>query len=243
MVGLFHSILFKPLYNGLVFLVTLMPFHDLGIAIALLTLLVRAILLPFSHGSIVAQKKMRTINPEVAQIKADYAHDAQEQNKRIMELYSKHGINPFSSCLAFAIQIPVILALYWVFRGLAAGINPSDLYTFIGDPVAIHTQFLGLFDLTKPSVILSLVAAGVQYFQIKLSLPPSADAGVASADVKKDFSEAMTSQMKYVLPVIVFLVSYRISAAIALYWTVSNLFSVGHELVVQRQVARIQQSA
>jgi YidC/Oxa1 family membrane protein insertase len=226
MADFFHTTIFQPLYNGLVFLIGWMPLHDLGLAIILLTILVRFILVPLTHGSTVAQKKMRHITPEVNKIKSEYAHDAQEQNKKVMELYAKHGINPFSSCLVFILQIPIVLGLYWVFQGLGETINPDELYSFVSDPGFVHTNFLGLVDLAKPSIILSLIAAVVQYFQISLSMPPLVQSGVATKD------------MKYIFPVIVFLVSYNISAAIALYWTVTNLFSVVHEYIVQRQVAK-----
>lgn len=238
MAAFFHKVFFQPLYNGLVFLIAWMPIHDVGLAIIILTILVRALLVPLTHRATVAQKKMRHINPEISKIKTDYAHDREEQNRRIMELYKHHGINPFSSCLVFIIQIPVILALYWVFRALGQSINPSELYGFIPHPASIHTLFLGLIDLAKPSIFLSLVAAAIQYIQISLSLPPLERAKAPSVDVKQDFSEALNAQMKYIFPVIVFLVSYRISAAIALYWTVTNLFSVVHELVVGRLIAK-----
>src|SRR5690349_21401501 len=114
--AIFNAILYRPLYNGLVALTALVPGGDIGIAIILLTLIVRVILTPLSHKSVTMQSKMRMIEGHVKQIRIDHAEDKELQAKKIMELYKEHGINPFSSFLLLLVQLPILIALYWVIR-------------------------------------------------------------------------------------------------------------------------------
>ena len=233
----FNAVFYQPLYNGLIFLISVLPGGSVGLAIIVLTLAVKFIILPLTHKSVASQAKMRSIEPEVAEVKKKYEKDKQEQARKVMELYQKHGINPFSGCLFIIVQIPVILALYWVFfRGLTE-LSPEFLYSFVTIPTLINFEFLGLFSMTGKSLFLALIAGITQYYQITLSIPPKPP--VKSSGVptfKEEFARNMGNQIRYVLPVIVFFFSYIISGAIALYWLTSNLFSIAHEVFVRRKV-------
>lgn len=231
--GIFFSIFYQPIYNALVFLISIVPGGNVGIAIILLTIGVRVVLLPLSHKSVVSQAKMREIAPHIEKIKERHKEDKQEQARRMLELYKEHGINPFSGCLLVLIQLPVIFALYFVFFKGLPNLNPDILYSFLDTPMVVSMVFLGIV-LTGKSILLAFIAAITQYYQIKLSLPvlPLRDKN-AKPSLKDDFARSFNLQMRYMLPVIVFIVSYIISAAIALYWATSNLFSVGHELYVK----------
>lgn len=92
----FHLIFYQPLYNALVFLIGIVPFHDVGIAVIALTVIVRAILFPLTHRSIITQRKMRDLGPELKKIKERFKKDRQEEAKQTMILYKAHGISPFS---------------------------------------------------------------------------------------------------------------------------------------------------
>ena len=216
----FNTFFYEPLYNGLVFLISVIPGADVGIAVVILTLVVKILILPLSHKSVVSQAKMRNIEPEIKKAKEEIK-DKQEQAKRIMDLYKKHGVNPFSGCFLMLIQLPIIFALYWVFFKGLGNIDTAPLYAFITHPEHVNMMFLGLIDMTKKSLILALIAGTSQYFQMKLSMPPlpSQEKNKASGPVsfKDEFAKNMNVQMRYVLPGIVFFVSYSISSAVALY--------------------------
>lgn len=237
--GIFFSTFYQPIYNALVFLISVVPGGNVGIAIILLTIGVRVVLLPLSHKSVVSQAKMREITPHIEKIKERHKEDKQEQARRMLELYKEHGINPFSGCLLVLIQLPVIFALYFVFFKGLPNLNPDILYSFVDTPTVVSMVFLGII-LTGKSALLAFIAAITQYYQIKLSLPvlPLRDKN-AKPSFKDDFARSFNLQMRYMLPIIVFIVSYIISAAIALYWATSNLFSVGHELYVKRLMKKI----
>lgn len=234
--GIFSTLFYQPLYNGLVYLVDIAPGGNVGIAIILLTIGVRIILLPLSHKSIVSQAKMRSITPHIEKLKEKHKDDKQEQARKTMALYKEHGINPFSGCLLVLLQLPVIFALYFVFFKGLPSLNADILYSFVKHPEVINMMFLGIL-LTKKSFILALIAAITQYYQIKLSMPALAPLDKdAKPSFKDDFARSLNMQMRYMLPLIVFGVSYTISAAIALYWATTNLFSIAQELYVKRKM-------
>lgn len=237
---LFFTILYQPIYNSLVFLVAFMPFHDIGLAVVIVTLFVKFVLFPLTHKTTKTQASIKIIEPEINKIKEEYKDDKQEQSKKVMELYKQHGINPFSGCVLFLIQFPIIIALYWVFwKGLEGGINPEQLYGFVSIPQNISTSFLGIIDISDKSIFLAALAGISQYFQMKLSLPPTPKKEVGEKpSFKDDFKKSFNLQMRYGLPVLVFFIAYTISAVIALYWLTANLFSISHELLVKRKAQK-----
>lgn len=237
--GFFSNVFYFPLYNTLVLILSAVPGANVGIAIVVLTIVVRTVLLPLSHKSVTSQAKMRTLTPHIEKLKEKHKDNKQEQARKTMELYKEHGINPFSGCLLVLIQLPIIFALYFVFFKGLPNLNAEHLYSFVQLPSAVNMMFLGIL-LSKKSLILAFLAAITQYYQIKLSIPPMAPAlPGAKPSFKDDFARSFNVQMRYMLPVIVFGISYSISAAVALYWTTSNLFSIGHELYVKRKAEAI----
>lgn len=237
--GFFSTVFYQPLYNTLVLILSVVPGANVGVSIILLTVIVRSALLPLSHKSVVSQAKMRALGPHLEKLKEKHKDDKQEQARKTMELYKEHGINPFSGCLLVLVQLPIIFALYFVFFKGLPNLNAEHLYSFVHLPSSVGMVFLGVV-LSKKSIIFALLAAVTQYYQIKLSIPAMAPAEAgAKPSFKDDFARSFNMQMRYMLPVIVFGISYSISAAVALYWTTSNLFSIAHELYVKRKADAI----
>ena len=241
---MFNTFLYEPLYNTLIFLIGALPGHSVGLAIIVLTLMVKFLILPLTHKSTKSQAKMKKIEPEAQKLRDKHKNNKQEQAKQIMELYKKHGVNPFSSCLLMILQLPIILALYWVFyKGLNGGVEQELLYSFVLYPESINMMFLGVFNLAGQSIVLALLAGITQFFQMKLAMPalPKPKPRNPSKEIsfKDELSRNMGVQMRYMMPIIVFFIAWKISAAIALYWTVSNIFSIVHELIVKREADKI----
>ena len=235
----YNNIFYKPLLNGLVFLINIIPFHDIGFAVILLTIVVRFILFPFSHRSIITQQKIKKIEPEINKIKSQFKDNSQEQSKKTMELYKQHGINPFSGCLTLILQLPVIFALYKVFTIGMKNFNQENLYYFISSPEIVNMNFLGLIDMSKSNYVLAFLAGASQFFQIKLSVPPIKKDKANSGSLKDNFARNMNIQMRYIMPVIVFFIALKFSSAIALYWTTMNVFAIIHETIVRKKAQKI----
>lgn len=238
---LFNTALYEPLYNGLIALIDVIPGGDIGFAVIILTVVVKLILFPLSKKAVRTQFKMRELQKPLDELKKKYKDNKEEMGRRMLELYKEHQVNPFSSFIVIFIQLPVILALYWVFlKGGLPTINTDILYSFVPEPTHINVKFLGLFDLTaSKGIILALAAAITQHFQARFSFPkPEPKKEGEKPSFQEDMMRGMSVQIKYVLPIFVFFISFSLVSVVALYWTVSNLFAIGQELYIRKHIKR-----
>lgn len=232
--NIWNLVLYQPLLNALAFLVSIIPGGDVGVAIVVLTIIVKLVLLPLSHKSIESQARMNLLTPELNKIKQSGANK-EEQAQQTFELYRKNRVNPFSGCLLVLIQIPIIFALYYVFfKGI--NFDGNLLYSFIPAPDTHNMLFLGLLDITHKSLVLAVLAGVSQFLQAHFmpkpkSLPTSAQGG----SFQESFAKSMNAQMKYVFPFVVAFIAYSISGAVALYWITSNLFMVGQQIYIKKK--------
>ena len=230
---IWNLVLYKPLLNILAFFVSVIPGGDVGVAVILLTLLVKIILFPLSQRSIESQAKMNLLNPELKKIK-DSGASKEEQAKQTFELYKKYKTNPFSGCLLILIQIPIIFALYYVFlRGLK--FDASFLYPFIHTPATISMNFLGLFDIGKNHIVVLAILAGVSQFFQAYYMPKPTPANTSGGSFQDSFAKSMNMQMKYVFPFLIAFIAYSLSGAVALYWVTSNIFAVGQQIYAKKK--------
>lgn len=236
---IWHTLFFDPVYNALVFFVDVVPGGDIGLAIIFTTILVRLILLPLSLKASRTQQAMRELEPVLKEIQEKYKNAKEELGKKLLEAYAKAGVNPFSSILFLFIQIPIVIALYLsVYKGggiALPAINVDLLYSFIPTPENVSMLFLGVLDIAAKSIPLALLAGITQYFHTAFILPKQEPRKKdAAPDFKDDFARSMQLQMRYVLPIIIVVVAYTTSAAIALYFVVGNILSILQELFIKR---------
>lgn len=230
--SVFTEILWRPLFNGLVFFYSVLPWHDLGLAIILLTVLIRLILAPVLGRAKKAQHELNRIQPEIKKIQEQHRGNKESQSKALMEFYAANKINPFSGCLLMLVQLPILIALFSVFR---SGFDPKELvflYSFIPNPGSLNTISFGIIDLSKGGLVLGAIAAITQFYQTKLTLPPANK----TAENKNDFAQALQWQSLYLFPLIIFAWSYSLPSALTLYWTVLNLFGIMQELIERRKI-------
>ncbi len=232
MIDFLKTIIYEPLYNILIILLNI-PYFDAGIAAIVLTLLVKIALFPISKKTVITQLKMKSTNKELQEIKEKYK-DKETQALKVMEFYRKHQINPFGSILGIVIQIPIIYSLYHIFLHSGLPVVDMDLlYNFIKAP-EVSMKFLGLWDISQKSLVFAILAAVSSFFQMHFSNQDT-DTKVAPGKTE-DLSKMMTRQMKYTLPIVVFFISWRISAVIALYWFVSNLAGIAQDYIIKRKL-------
>lgn len=226
-------IFYQPLYNALILGIALIPGGDVGFGIILLTVLVRLILFPLSKRSILSQLQMKSLEPEIAEIKKQFP-DKMEQAKRTQALYKERKINPLSGCLLVLIQMPVIIALYLVFIHGFSGTPPVGLYSFVHLPEKFNLNFLGLIDLGGRSIVLAVLAGVSQFIQGKLA--QGRQSTPTGEGMTQDFAKTMQVQMLYALPIMITFIAYKFSAAVALYWITSNIFTIAQELYTRRKM-------
>lgn len=226
--------LYQPMYNLLILIILLMPHGDVGLAVILLTIIVKLILFPLTQRSIYSQLKMKEIEPELNAIKEKHKDNKVQQNKEVYALYKERKINPFSSCLLVFIQIPIIIALYLVFIRGFSGVAPATLYSFVHAPAQFNMHLFGIFDISKRSMVFAGLAGVTQFIQSKLmqgrQSKPYGDG------MQAQLAKSMQVQTLYFLPIMIVFIAYRVSAAVALYWITSNIFTIGQELYTARKM-------
>jgi YidC/Oxa1 family membrane protein insertase len=233
MYSFFISYIYIPLYSLLVWIIGFVPGGDVGVALVIITLIIRFILLPLSIKTSRAQKVLRELQPKLDEIKKKYT-DQREMAEKTMALYREYNVNPFSAILIPLIQIPLILGLYVVFaNGGLPTITPEYLYAFIPIPAVVSMHFLGFIDMASKSIPLAVLAGITQFMYAKVMPQPQTQQEPSFAS---DFAKGMQLQMTYVLPFIIGFVAYSISAAVALYLVVGNVFSFFSELYTRHRM-------
>jgi len=235
----FQTVIYVPIYNALVFFVDLIPNHDIGIAVVIVTIIVRVVLWPLSKRAVKAQMDMKKIAPEIEELKKKFKDKPEEQGKAIFALYRERDIHPFSGFLLLLIQLPILLGLYWVFAlGGFPEVNPEYLYPFVKMPSSVNMEFLGVIDMGGHSIVLAVVAMVAQFFYTRLSMGPRGSATpmeTVESSFSKDMAKSFDLQARYMLPVIIGVIGYTVAAAAPLYWATGNLIMIGQEYLAGRR--------
>ena len=245
---IWNLVLFQPLVNGLIFLYKI--FGNLGAAIIILTLVLRAILIPLTVPSIEASKKMAELAPELEKLKKRYGGDKQKFAQAQMELYRQKKINPAAGCLPQIIQLIILIALYQAFIQVLR-INGTEviaklneiLYSPLRLPLEtkINLSFLYL-DLSKPDVfrfsgmpipgIFLILAALTQFLSSKMMQPAvKTQEKIAQKTEEKadDIATSMQSQMLYLFPLMTILIGFTFPSGLILYWFIFSLFQLSQQ--------------
>jgi YidC/Oxa1 family membrane protein insertase len=232
MITLWNIFIYNPIYNLLIFIAQHVTMQDVGLAVIVLTIIIRLALFPLSKKSIVGQYKMRALEPKLQALK-NKGLSKEEEAKETFALYKQENINPFSGFLYLLIQLPILLALYFSFsRGVS---QPHHLYSFLNTDNLKNT-FLGLIDITKPFLLLAILAGITQAIQAFLAPQPTPPGRQGDNNMQNQFAQSLAVQTKYILPLIIIFIASRLASAVALYWTVANLFSILQELYLRKTV-------
>lgn len=229
---LYTELLWRPLFNGLVLFYNVLPGQDLGLAIIALTAVIRLLLAPLLWKSQRAQRRLAELQPELKKVQERFKGDREKQGKALMELYATHKVNPFSGCVLLLIQLPILIALFQVFRQGFETSALTYLYTFIQNPGTLNPLSFGILDLAKGNIYLGVVAAATQFLQTKLAVPPVPPSGGGSSG--GDFAKALQWQTTYFFPLLILFWSYTLPSALTLYWTTLNFFGILQEVVIRK---------
>lgn len=182
-----------------------------GVAIIMLTVLVKAVFFQLSAASYRSMAKMRKVQPKMVAIREQYAEDKQKQSQAMMELYKKEKINPMGGCLPILIQMPVFIALYWV---LMESVELRQA------PFALWIDDLSAMD---PYFVLPLLMGASMFFMQKLNPPPP---------------DPMQAKIMQWLPVVFTFFFLWFPSGLVLYWVVNNLLSMAQQFVITRRIER-----
>lgn len=178
-----------------------------GAAIIILTLVIKLILFPTSIKQFQGMDKMKKIQPKLKEIQDKFKDKPDELQKRTMELYKKENVNPFGSCLPTLIQIPILIALYYLLS------DPHYMSAYLKD-----AHFLWFNLSAKNDIILAVLSGVTTFFQQKLTSPAGSDSN--------------QQMLLYMMPVFLAWVTYTVNTGVGLYWVTSNLIGIGQQYLI-----------
>lgn len=249
----FRTFISAPFLNFLVFVASMTPGHNLGIAIIVLTIVVKLLLFFPTQHALEGQKKMQMLQPKLEALKAKYKGDAKKIQEETMKLWKEHNINPFQSIFPMLIQFPVLIGLFYIVRDASdVDLSRHLLYGMYDNlPWEFGTSFLGLNLLTPNITVMPLLLVVLQFLQMKLtfSIQKRKKRKQDVIDLEKDGTvkeakeaspqDMQQKMMLYGLPFMIGFFALQFPAAVALYWGVSTVFAIGQQIIVNREHLRV----
>ena len=244
---LFNELLYRPLFNSMVFFYNTIPGANIGLALILTTLVVRILMIPLYRASIKSQREIAIIQPILKELQTKYKDDRQKLSEEMLKAYKEHNVNPFAGILLLFVQIPILIAIYNVSLNIFKPENYPALYSFITLPESFNPQFFGLLNVSdSKNIILALLVGISQYYQIKLIMKrtqPAKPKETKKSKKKKsdkpeepDFATTLNKQMLFMMPILVTIFAYSFPAAMSLYWITTTLFTIGQEFILIKKV-------
>jgi len=239
------TLFYQPVYNTLFGLYNI--FGDFGIAIIVMTLVIKFALVPLSRKQIESQKEMQELQPKIKELQKKYKNDKEQLSKKTMALYKEHKVNPAAGCLPLIIQMAIFITMYRVISNLAVAgaleIHNEYLYSFISAPETLNAYFLGFMNLTIPSIPLAIITAAAQFYQLKM-MQAKNDKTTKEKEVKDvskkdsstpDFATIMQKQMLFIVPIMTLFIGVKFPSGLALYWLTSTLFMIAQQWYIMHK--------
>ena len=235
MSDIFNALFFQPIFNLLVFFYNYLPWHDFGLAIIALTVVIKLLLYPLSQKTIKSQKALADLQPRLESLKKQHSGNKEELARATMNMYKDNKINPFSSCLPLLIQLPFMFAVFQVFRDFGKIDHTALVYKFLAQPdFSSGLKFMQFIDLSRPNVYLAVLAAGAQFWQTKMM--STSQPVIQNKDSRdENFSAIMNKQMLYMMPIMTIVIGVSLPGGLTLYWFVFSLLSALQQLIVFKQ--------
>ncbi len=186
-----------------------------GLAIIIFTILIKIILYPLTQKQMVSMRKMQELQPKIKEVQKKHKNDAQKSQKEMMELYSKHGANPFSGCWPLLIQMPILLAL---FQSLRSFFDPVNHPSYVD---LTHANFLWISNLGQPDPYILPIIVGIATF--------------AQQKVTTTGNDQTQKMMLYVMPLFIAWISHSFPAGLALYWVMFSIVGAVQQIYINKK--------
>lgn len=195
---------FRLVFEGFYNLTAAVGFANYGIAIILMTILVKALMYPLTAKQVRSMKAMQELQPALKKLQKDYKNNPQLLQQKMAELYKEAGVNPLAGCLPLLIQMPILMGVYYCLYG----------YSYSGDPT-----FLWLTSLsdTDPLYVLPILSALTTYIQQKQTM---ANNGQDNQQMKI---------MSYMMPLFIGWISLNFPSGLVVYWVTMNLCQIAQQ--------------
>lgn len=195
-------------------------FPNYGVAIILLTILIKTIIYPMTYKQMASMRKTIDLQPKIKAIQEKYKNNKEKANTKIMELYKEYKVNPMGGCLPLLVQLPIFYALYATLFNFPYGENPA-LYTFLYFDLTVSYGFSLSYHLLMP-----VAAAATTYLQTRLTSPNS-------------MTDPTQKMMLYIMPLFLAYISATVPSGLALYWVTMNIVSIFQQMYINRRLGKI----
>ncbi len=232
MADLWSLIILDPMLNGLVALSSLLPKAvEFGLAIIILTIVVRLILTPLTLRQLKSTKSLQSMQPKIQELQKKYAKNKQQLQQEMMKVYKEAGVNPIGCMWPMLIQFPIWIALYQsIMKALAT--TPENLldlsrhlysWRTVNQALPLNSHFLWL-DLGQPdhTLILAIIVGGTMWVQQKMTTAPSADPR----------QQSTSSMMLLMMPLMFGMFTLMFPSGLPLFWLVSNVIGIATQYFV-----------
>lgn len=185
-------------------------FPSYGLAIIIMTIIVKLILYPLTAKQISSTKAMMDLQPKMKAIQEKYKNDKVLLNQKLAELYKDQGINPLAGCLPLLVQMPIMIGIFYGIRD----------FSYVGP-----NNFLWIQNISQPDplFILPVLSALTTFIQSKQSMP--------------DTSSAQNKIMLYFMPIFIGYISFQFPAGLVLYWVIMNLMQIGQQALMNNKTS------
>jgi YidC/Oxa1 family membrane protein insertase len=249
-----YHFFYRPIYNVMLFLISILPGNNFGLAIIVLTFLIRLVLLVPNQKALGSQRAMMKIQPELDAIRNKYKGNQEKISQETMLLWKKHRVNPIGGCLPLLIQMPILISLFYVVKSGFTPYQGEMIYSFLENVnlSLVDTNFYGILDLQEVNIIwLPLLVGMLQFFQLKLSFSRRSKQqkhgkeviDVVDENDKKDKKKTpenpmqmMSKSMMYFMPVMMALMAASLPSGVGVYLVISTLFGIGQQYFVNKSV-------
>ena len=192
-----------------------------GVAIILLTIMVRIVTMPLTNRQMRSMERMRRLQPKVKELQDKHSDDRQKQSEEMMKLYRTEGVNPLGGCFPMLLQLPVFIGLFYALRS-SIELRQAPFVGWINDLSAPETLFV-VPGLEIPIRVLPIVMGVSMVVQQKLTPTASAD-------------PAQARMMMTIMPIMMTVLFYQFASGLVLYWFVSNILAITHQLLIGRKI-------
>lgn len=224
--------------------------HNYGLAIILLTIIIRTIMYPLMQKQMISMRETQKIQPLMQEIQRKYKHDKERMNQELMRLYKEHKVNPMGGCLPLIIQMPILILFFQVLRGFEYFVPNTEIIDggflwiknvveYQGEMVAglaAPDQLFGVIGNYNIGILPILVGVSM-YFQQKLTMPPVTVASQSDSSSNPAFNTQ--KMMGTIMPVMIAFISFSLPSGLSLYWFTSTLFDIIQKLVINKKEPEI----
>jgi YidC/Oxa1 family membrane protein insertase len=264
-VNIFDIVIVQPLFNAMLLIYSLIPGGDFGVALIILTIIIRFLLYPLVKRQLHQTKMMRKLQPELKKIKAASKGDRQKEAIAMMDMYKRYGVSPFRSIGILLLQMPIFIGLYFVVQIFTLHRDRFEEFTYsflhnikpisdlLANPEKLNLHLFGAVDLSKSAMqsgdvilfLLAIAAAATQFIMSRQLSPTGKsdktfrsimqEAAKGNQADQSEINAVVMQNMMKIMPVFMFFVMITVPGALALYYGVSNIVAVLQQAYLLRQ--------